>query len=1091
MSISRTVGIIVAGVLIVTLGCMVGVLVTRTARTTADNDARDAEVLESVIADALKFSMGEGVSDVKPLVSRMQGRGDIVDLRVTPTNAVRAGSEDRMDAAERQVMATLQGQSVVETFNGQPVVRTISAIAADQKCTQCHSTAVGRPLAVFSLRRSTAHAAAEISSQRWMGVLMGAGTVIFAFLLLAWLIRRQVVRPLAASVVHIERLAQGDVTHTVEVGRNDEIGVLLQSVRTLQTSLKQKTEAADQIADGNLDVEVEVRSDVDTLGKAMLRMRDSIRGVIGETRVLTDAARAGRLATRGPADRFHGAFREVVHGINETLDAVVGPLTVAAEYVERISKGDIPEPITREFPGDFNEIKTSVNACIAALEQMRSDVRTLAGAALDGDLHVRADVARHQGAFRVIVKGFNDTLDTVIDPLEVAASCVSRISKGDIPDRITQDYKGDFNGLKTSLNGCIDNVQALIADVRRLASAAVQGELSVRADATRHGGEFRTIVEGVNATLDAVIGPLTLAADYVKRIGSGDIPEKVVAEYRGDFGELMTNLNACIEGLSALQEANQVLQLMTLNDFTVRVAGAYQGVFAAVARGVNEVLESQIGTQEAVERIARGDLSQLEQVRAIGGGTGRRSANDQIVPSFIRMMEAIRALVADTNDLSKAAVEGRLSARANASRHEGDYRRAIEGVNATLDAVIGPLNVAAEYVDRISKGDIPQKITDQYSGDFNEIKVNLNACIEAVNALVRDANELVDAAVAGRLKTRANPDGHGGDFRRIVEGVNRTLDAVTNPLNEAATVLDRVAHQDLSVHVEGDYTGDHAAIKTSINTMVMDLRGSIQSIGQNAQRLAGSSQELTTISEQMASNAEETATQTNVVSAASEEVSRNLTVVATSAEEMLASIREIAKSANEAAKMAKGAVSVADATNGTVRKLGDSSMEIGNVIKVITSIAEQTNLLALNATIEAARAGDAGKGFAVVANEVKELAKATAKATEEISHKIEAIQGETHGAVEAIAQISAAIGQIDDVSNTIASAVEQQMATTNEIGRNISEAARGAGEIARNVSSVAGAAQSTAHGASETQQSAKALTEMAARLQALVAGFHV
>jgi methyl-accepting chemotaxis protein len=415
----------------------------------------------------------------------------------------------------------------------------------------------------------------------------------------------------------------------------------------------------------------------------------------------------------------------------------------------------------------------------------------------------------------------------------------------------------------------------------------------------------------------------------------------------------------------------------------------------------------------------------------------------------------------------------------------------VEGVNATLDAVIGPLNVAAEYVDRISKGDIPPRITDQYQGDFNEIKNNLNTCIDQIGLLVDEVGRVIDGAQQGQLDARAAADRVSGVYRKLARGVNETIEALVRPVTEAAAVLDRVAHQDLRARVQGTYAGDHAAIKTSINTMVEDLRGSIQSIGGNAQALAASSAQLDGISQQMAANADETAMQTGVVSAASEEVSKNLTVVATSSEEMLASIREIAKSANEAARMAKNAVAVADATNHTVQKLGESSVEIGNVIKVITSIAEQTNLLALNATIEAARAGDAGKGFAVVANEVKELAKATAKATEDIGQRIEAIQGETKGAVQAIAQISQVITQIDDVSNTIASAVEEQTATTNEIGRNIAEAARGAGEIARNVSSVAEAAQSTAQGAAETRKAAKGLTDMAARLQQVVGRFQV
>jgi methyl-accepting chemotaxis protein len=268
-----------------------------------------------------------------------------------------------------------------------------------------------------------------------------------------------------------------------------------------------------------------------------------------------------------------------------------------------------------------------------------------------------------------------------------------------------------------------------------------------------------------------------------------------------------------------------------------------------------------------------------------------------------------------------------------------------------------------------------------------------------------------------------------------------------------------------------------------------NLRKSVSNIAEMAQSLASSSQELTSVSQLMASNAEETAAQASVASAAAEQVSRNVTTVSTGAEQMGASIKEIAKSANEAARVATSAVKVADKTNATVAKLGESSAEIGNVIKVITSIAQQTNLLALNATIEAARAGEAGKGFAVVANEVKELAKQTARATEDISRKIEAIQTDTKGAVGAIAQIGAIINQINDIQTTIASAVEEQTATTGEISRNVTEAAKGSNEIAQNITGVAQAAQSTTEGAANTKGSADELSRLAADLQKLVNQF--
>jgi methyl-accepting chemotaxis protein len=254
----------------------------------------------------------------------------------------------------------------------------------------------------------------------------------------------------------------------------------------------------------------------------------------------------------------------------------------------------------------------------------------------------------------------------------------------------------------------------------------------------------------------------------------------------------------------------------------------------------------------------------------------------------------------------------------------------------------------------------------------------------------------------------------------------------------------------------------------------------------NTHALASSSEELTSVSQQMSAAAEETTAQANLVSAAAEQVSGNTRTVSGSIDNLVASIHEIARNAQDAASTARKAVDMASATSGTMAALGRSSQEIGAVIKVITSIAEQTNLLALNATIEAARAGEAGKGFAVVASEVKELARDTAKATEEIGSRIESMQGDTQRAVAAISEIGKVIEQIDSLQTKIAAAVEEQSVTTGEISRNISEATTGTSEIAENIVQVAQAAQSTAEGASNTQVSSQELARMAQALQRLV-----
>ena len=309
------------------------------------------------------------------------------------------------------------------------------------------------------------------------------------------------------------------------------------------------------------------------------------------------------------------------------------------------------------------------------------------------------------------------------------------------------------------------------------------------------------------------------------------------------------------------------------------------------------------------------------------------------------------------------------------------------------------------------------------------------------------------------------------------------------PLRRVARVLRAVADKDLSQHADVHSRDEVGQMAVALQDATTSLRATIQTMSSNAQVLAAASEELTGTSQQVTTSAGHAATQVGALSTAAEQVSHNAQAVSAGAEEMSVSIREIAQSSTEAVRVAGDAVTVDASTNTIVSRLGESSAEIGNVVKVITQIAEQTNLLALNATIEAARAGDAGKGFAVVANEVKDLAQGTARATKDIAQRVEAIQTDTADAVSAIGEIAAIIGRINDYQTTIASAVEEQTATTSEMSRGITEAARGSSEIAATIAAAAESVDATATGIIEARKAAVQLAHMSTDMQETVDSF--
>jgi methyl-accepting chemotaxis protein len=976
----------------------------------------------------------------------------------------------------------------------------------------------------------------------------------------------------------VEKAKAGDLSARADVAASGDYKRLVDGINQMLDAviepLNMSAEYIDRIAKGDTPPEIteEYKGDFNEIKNNLNTLIGTIHILVDEIGLVIGAGSEGKLDQRANADRAQGVWRKILRGVNNAMDGVIGPLNVAAEYVDRIARGDTPPEITEEYKGDFNLIKDNLNTCIRTIHTLVDEVGVVIGAGSEGKLDQRANADRAQGVWRKILRGVNNAMDGVIGPLNVAAEYVDRIARGDTPPEITEEYKGDFNEIKNNLNTLIGTIHVLVDEVGVVIGAGSEGKLDQRANADRAQGVWRKILRGVNNAMDGVITPLNVAAEYVDRIAKGDIPPKITDTYNGDFNEIKNNLNSCIDTISGLlkeaeslihsvkdgnlddrgnaaafagdwgelvknmnglvdavsnpiDELKSILSQMAVNDYSQSMDKEYSGAWNDLKVATNNVRARLLRVVEVVSNISNGNLVDLTELKKVG----KRSENDQLIPALVKMMEAIQSLVADANTLAKATVDGNLEARADAARHNGDFRMVIEGMNGLMEAVTEPIEELIAVLSQVAVNDLSKKMDKNYSGSWNDIKhatnevhqrlTNIRNTIikvskgdlsdaemykkvgrrsekdelvpgfirmhDAIQKLLDDANTLAGAAVEGKLGTRAEAAQHEGEYRKIIEGVNNMMDAVINPINEAADCLKGMAEGDLDVRMNGKYQGDHAIIKDALNSSLEALNEIIKKeavrclqemakgnldvavtgnykgdYGIIKEALNASVNDLNEILgqinvaiEQVNTGAQQVSDSSQALSQGAAESASTMAQITSSMQQMNDQTKQNAENATQANQLATQARANAERGNEqmgqmvkAMGEINESAANISKIIKAIDEIAFQTNLLALNAAVEAARAGKHGKGFTVVAEEVRNLAQRSAKAAKETAEMIEGSIKKTDAGTKiaeetskALEEIVLGVSKVTDFISEIASASKEQALGIGQINEGLGQ----------------------------------------------------